>query len=278
MNASDKPFDQPLCDWLIRQAKCKHGVFYFGICGAQGSGKSTLALKLKKVLAERGLNCSVLSLDDLYLSKARRQDLARKVHPLLATRGAPGTHDIEQGLALFDALDHWQDGDHLALPRFDKAADDTAEQASWPLINKRPNVLIFEGWCVGLGPQTEDELKPAANSLELERDTDGRWRRWVNQQLSSSYQTLFNRLDKLLFLEIPDWNSVLRWRVQQEQQTAALALASREGIMTTQAIADFIQHYQRLSLHALDSLPKRADVLRRLGPDHQILEQLIRKP
>ena len=40
----------------------------------------------------------MLSLDDLYLPKAERLRLARDVHPLLATRGVPGTHDVALGV------------------------------------------------------------------------------------------------------------------------------------------------------------------------------------
>ena len=75
-----------------------------GICGAQGSGKSTLAEALAERLERDGLACAVLSLDDLYLTRAERERLARGVHPLLATRGPPGTHDTSLGIAVLDAL------------------------------------------------------------------------------------------------------------------------------------------------------------------------------
>jgi len=73
--------------------------FVLGIAGAQGSGKSTIA----RALAAR-FGCPVLSLDDLYLDGAARQRLAETVHPLLRTRGVPGTHDGAAGLAALESL------------------------------------------------------------------------------------------------------------------------------------------------------------------------------
>ena len=70
-----------------------------GINGSQGSGKSTLADYLCTMLNERyQLRCVSLSLDDFYLTKLERQQLASQVHPLLETRGVPGTHDIPLAL------------------------------------------------------------------------------------------------------------------------------------------------------------------------------------
>ncbi|PTT43253.1 kinase, partial [Stenotrophomonas sp. HMWF022] len=71
-----------------------------GLCGAQGSGKSTIAARLAKQV-ERS---AILSLDDLYLTRAERQKLARAVHPLFATRGVPGTHDVALGVETIAAV------------------------------------------------------------------------------------------------------------------------------------------------------------------------------
>jgi D-glycerate 3-kinase len=75
-----------------------------GINGTQGSGKSTLADYLCTMLGEQGLNCVSLSLDDFYLTRAERETLAAEVHPLLKTRGVPGTHDVSLALQTIDSL------------------------------------------------------------------------------------------------------------------------------------------------------------------------------
>ena len=69
--------------------------FIFGISGGQGAGKSTLCAALAQTLATKGKKALTLSLDDFYLSKAAREHLAQTVHPLCATRGVPGTHNVD---------------------------------------------------------------------------------------------------------------------------------------------------------------------------------------
>jgi D-glycerate 3-kinase len=215
--------------------------FVLGIAGAQGSGKSTVA----GVLAAR-VGCPVLSLDDLYLDGAARARLAETVHPLLRTRGVPGTHDVERGLAAIEALAL---GPAL-LPRFDKARDEPgpAETVAGPA-----DMLILEGWCLGARPQTEAELAAPVNALEAERDGDGRWRRWVNAQLAGRYQALFGRIDQLVLLAAPGFDVVARWRLEQEQRSG--------GPMNAAAVAAFVQHYQRLTEHLLRRRGDWADLV-----------------
>jgi len=94
-----------------------------GISGAQGSGKSTLAAMLAQMFSATGCNAAAVSLDDYYLSKAQRRQLAENIHPLLAQRGVPGTHNIAQALADARAV---LAGTKVALPQFDKALDEPA--------------------------------------------------------------------------------------------------------------------------------------------------------
>jgi D-glycerate 3-kinase len=142
--------------------------FVVGICGPQGSGKSTTVRVVAALLEARGLRVATLSLDDLYLPRSDREALARDVHPLLRTRGVPGTHDVALGLAALDSL---ADAGETALPRFDKATDDRAPRPTWPVVAGPVDVVLFEGWCVGARP--EPAARPCAapiNALERERD------------------------------------------------------------------------------------------------------------
>src|SRR4029077_10879364 len=65
-----------------------------GLCGSQASGKSTTAGRLAERLGRLGARTLVFSIDDFYLTLPERRELARTIHPLLATRGVPGTHDV----------------------------------------------------------------------------------------------------------------------------------------------------------------------------------------
>ena len=243
-----------------------------GVCGPQGSGKSTLVLLLAQGLAAQGLRTAVLSIDDLYLPRAARQRLAREIHPLLQTRGVPGTHDPALGLAVLDALA--QPGP-TPLPRFDKAADDRAPEADWPLFEGPADVVLLEGWCVGARPEPPEPLATPVNALEAQEDPDGAWRAYANAALSGPYRPLFDRLDRLVVLTTPDFATVRAWRGEQEAKLVArLAAEGRDAARTMDAAAldRFLAHYQRLTAWIAQDLPAIADVAVTLDADRWPVE------
>lgn len=240
------------------------GLAVLGICGSQGSGKSTLASALLAVCAERGIAAAVLSLDDLYLTRAARQGLAADVHPLLATRGVPGTHDVALGLDVVAALER---GEAALLPRFSKAADDRLPRSRWDAAPPNCRLLIFEGWCVGARAESEEALRCPVNDLERHEDGQGVWRSFVNQALSGPYSQLFARLDALVLLAAPSFEVVLGWRQQQEDELRASSGADAPGLMDAAQVARFISHYERLTRHILREMPARADLVIRLAED-----------
>jgi D-glycerate 3-kinase len=236
-----------------------------GVCGSQGSGKSTLCRVLEVLLREsHGLNAATLSLDDLYLTRRERAGLAATVHPLFATRGVPGTHDVALGEAVFAAVREGRTG--MRLPRFDKADDDRAPEADWLVIPAPLDVLLFEGWCVGATPQTAAELSEPVNRLEADEDADGTWRAHVNAALEGPYRALFAELDFLVMLAAPGFEAVHGWRLEQEHKLRART----GGGMRDEEIARFVMHYERLTRHVLADLPARADVVVTLAPDHGV--------
>lgn len=240
----------PAADWIAERLKPgARRPFVLGIAGAQGSGKSTIA----RALATR-FCCPVLSLDDLYLDGAARQRLAETVHPLLRTRGVPGTHDVSAGLAAIDAL---AEGAAL-LPRFDKARDEPGV-AEW--TDGPAEMLILEGWCLGARPQEEAELADPVNDLERMRDPDGRWRRWVNTQLAGPYQALWARIDQLVFLQAPGFEIVAEWRIGQERAAG--------GPMSDPEVRCFVQYHERLTRHMLRHGRDWAALTLRLAADRR---------
>lgn len=214
-----------------------------GIAGSQGSGKSTLA----KAVAERFGGAS-LSLDDIYLTKAERAAMAARVHPLFATRGPPGTHDLGLLNRLLDRLQAAGPDDLTPLPRFDKLADDRAAEADWPVVKGRLRVIVLEGWCLGATPQAETDLVAPINALEARQDIGAEWRRAVNDALGQPYARLRARLDALIFLKAPGFDVVLDWRCEQE---AGLMGQDDVSLERRAALAVFIQHYERLSRHMM---------------------------
>ena len=244
-----------------------------GLCGSQGSGKSTMSAFLKALLEEQGLRTAILSLDDLYLTLPEREELGHTVHPLLRTRGVPGTHDTGLGLALFDVLTD-RDGAEVSLPQFDKAEDTRAPGSTWPRVRAPVDVVLFEGWCVGAAPQPDEALVEPINTLERDRDADGAWRRYVNERLKTDYAQLYARIDLLALLQAPSFEVVFGWRSLQEQKLADRV--AREGaagrkVMNAEEIRVFLMHYQRLTEWILSEMPGRADIVMPMDAEHAIL-------
>jgi D-glycerate 3-kinase len=275
-------FFWPLAQAIAAAHTTSNKSLIIGINGSQGSGKSTLADILNALLssmpsissAAKPLSCAVLSIDDLYLTKAQRQHLATTVHPLFATRGVPGTHDIELGLRTINALQNANETSITPLPRFNKAIDDRFDETTWPQFIGRADIIILEGWCVGAKPQTAAQLIEPINALEANEDSDGIWRRYANEALSNDYQNLFNQLDWQIMLAAPSFDCVYQWRKQQEQQLAeriAKNGADNSGVMNDAALKRFIQHYERITRQLLADMPARADWLFTLADTHQII-------
>lgn len=229
-----------------------------GICGAQGSGKSTLASALCDRFNAEGVETVTLSIDDIYKTKAEREELARTVHPLFRTRGVPGTHDVGLALSVLDALER---GESARLPRFDKSTDDRASVDQWPEARGSTQLVIFEGWFVGARPGSSLSSTPL-NALEREQDPEGIWRRHVKRSLEGDYQKLFSRIDLLVLLAAPSFDVVARWRTEQEQP-----LRKHGTGMSDEEILRFIQHYERLTREILLTMPDYADVVISLGDD-----------
>lgn len=251
---------EPLAERIASAARDTPKPFVVGICGAQGSGKSTLVQIVSILLHARDVSTAILSLDDVYLTRSERTDLASRTHPMFRTRGVPGTHDIELASRVFDALA--QPGS-TALPRFDKSQDDRLSSDTWPRIATPTDVLLFEGWCVGAVAQDAAALSEPINDLERKCDPNGTWRRYANDTLATEYQRLFARIDLLILLQAPDFDAVYEWRKEQELKLSERLIHEGQPsrVMNDEELRDFIAHYERLTRHILAEMPARAGIV-----------------
>ena len=240
----------------------------YGITGLQGTGKSTLSAQVAALAAARGHRAVVLSIDDLYLDQPERQRLGREVHRLLATRGAPGSHDIALGLATFDGLR----AGRARLPAFDKISDRRVPEAEWLRVDGVPDLVLFEGWFHKVPPQPEAALVEPVNALERDEDPDGRWRRWCNAALAD-YAPLWARIGALLFLQGPGFEQVPDWRGQQEVTLAAANPGRRT--MSQAEVERFVLFFERVSRQALATLPALADWTVRLDAGRRVMDDGI---
>ncbi len=265
MIASLEPVAQAVAGWL----DAARGPLIVGICGAQGSGKSTLAEALVARFDAACVRAATLSLDDLYLGQAARAELARDIHPLLATRGVPLTHDVAAGCAILDAV---KVGAEVQLPRFDKASDAPLPPEAWD-APRVIDLLIFEGWCVGARAESAAELIAPVNALERDEDPGGVWRTAVNAALAGSYHALFGRIDQLVLLAAPDFAIVRQWRGEQEAALRERLRADGRDpalAMDDAALDRFVQHYERLTRSILRTMPGEADLTLHLGRDRSL--------
>lgn len=230
-----------------------HDCRVYGITGLQGSGKSTLATQVAAVAAARGIHAAVLSIDDCYLPRSARLRLSHDVHPLLQTRGPPGTHDLALASNVLDAL---REGASCSLPRFDKLADTHLLPSQWPVAHDT-DLVLFEGWFLEAPPQDDAALLQPINALEHDEDAAGIWRRHCNDALARDYPALWQRIDRLLCLQGPGFDVVPEWRWQQELGLQA-ANPTRET-MTRAQVDRFVQHFERVSRQAWRMLPEIAD-------------------
>jgi D-glycerate 3-kinase len=269
-----------LLDWL--KPRLSNQPLIIGLAGAQGSGKSTVAAQMAQRLpavSERWRAAGggdpaagaiaapvavTVSLDDFYLTRARRQALAAHVHPLFATRGPPGTHDLP---LLLDVLLRVRSGRPVTLPVFDKLADDRLPPQHWRHF-PRIDVLILEGWCIGARPQPAALLAEPVNALEAAEDPNALWRTHINQALAGRYARAWAMLDALAFLAAPDWETVPRWRAGQE---ASLTRATGRKGMSPTAITRFCAHYERLTRWQLADTPRHAGFTLRLDGQRRVI-------
>jgi D-glycerate 3-kinase len=263
---------KPLCDTLAAHCNGADLPRLVAVNGCQGSGKTTLcAYLVARLEAEHGLRALSLSLDDFYLPLAARKALGREVHPLLATRGVPGTHDMVLLQATLDALLAPQpSANPVAVPRFDKSRDDRRPAVEWEQVTEAVDLVLLEGWCLGALAQDEGALRVPVNDLERDEDGDCRWREYVNAALVQDFPALYQRVNEWVMLQAPSFASVYRWRLEQERKLRASAGAGAEGVMTDPEVARFIQHYQRLTDVCLATLPARVQHLYTLDPDRNI--------
>tara|TARA_B100001248_G_scaffold19291_1_gene12759 strand:- start:2462 stop:3379 length:918 start_codon:yes stop_codon:yes gene_type:complete len=239
-----------------------------GLSGGQGSGKSTIA-KILKIILKKGFNLDTVtfSIDDFYKTLKERKKMAEKTTPLFLTRGVPGTHDTK---LLKDCLIKFKKKNFskILIPKFDKSIDNRLPKRQWQSINKKPDIVIFEGWCVGVKPQKKKDLSTPINKLEKVRDKKKIWRNRVNKELKNQYKNIFKLIDKIIFLKVPSFKLVYKWRLLQEKK---LRLVSKgKKIMTNAQVQEFIMLYERLTKHMLKNLNSKVDTIIKLDQKHRL--------
>ncbi len=260
----------PLAQRISAHQKSARTPLFVGINGCQGSGKSTLSAFIQMYLAQQCQQTTVvISLDDFYLSHSQRQNLALDVHPLLRTRGVPGTHNMGQAKQVLIALKNQQ---AVTIPRFNKASDNPHHPDLWTQIDKPAEVIIFEGWCWGVQPQSSTQLIQPINELEATEDPKQVWRHYVNAQLAKHYCPLYSFINHWVMLKPPSFADVFAWRLEQEQKLRDITpVDKQQQLMNAAQIQRFIQHFQRLTEHGFNTLSNKCDEVFNLNSNRQVV-------
>ncbi|MDC3069102.1 uridine kinase [Candidatus Pelagibacter sp.] len=270
-----KSFLIPLCFWINKKAN-KTRPYFVGLAGGQGTGKTTISSLIRIILTKYfKLNVFRISIDDFYKTRKERIKLSKRVHPMLLTRGVPGTHDINMMLNFFRKSKS-NKFKRLKLPKFNKATDDRFNKKKWYDLKKKPDVIIFEGWCVGAKSEKNTTLNKAINSLERAKDQKKIWRKHVNHQLKSKYKNLYSQLNCLIYLKAKNFSLLQKWRLKQERKLWVKSKV-KSKIMSRGDVLNFMQTYQRITQNMFRNMPKYASVIFNLNSNHQIKSAVYKK-
>ena len=265
----------PISFWINNKCKKKGRTLILGLSGSQGSGKTMvtgiLQIILKKFFKK---NIYVISIDDFYKTLRDRNRMSQQKHSLFKTRGVPGTHDINLIKNFFISVKR-KKFKKIKLPKFNKSIDDRSKKNYWHNINKRPEIIILEGWCVGAKPQINSSLRKPVNILEKYEDKDLIWRKYANEKLKKEYKEVFAMIDYFIFMKVPNFKIVFKWRLLQENKLRK-KLHYKKKIMTYSAIKRFIMFYQRITLQMMKDLSKSASIVLLLKKNHEIKRVLFR--
>ena len=267
----------PLCFWIDKKADKKRP-YFVGLAGGQGTGKTTSSSLIKIILTKYfKLKVFRISIDDFYKTRKERIRLSKRVHPMLLTRGVPGTHDINMMLNFFKKAKS-KKFKRLKLPTFNKAIDDRFNKKRWYDLKEKPDVIIFEGWCVGAKAEKNNTLNKTINLMEKNKDKKKIWRKYVNQQLKTKYKNLYSQLNCLIYLRAKNFNLLQKWRLKQERK---LLLSSKKNsklkIMNKEDVLSFMQTYQRVTQNMFKNMPKYASIILNLNSNHQIKTAVYKK-
>ena len=272
-----KSFLIPICFWISNKTNKKRP-YFVGLAGGQGTGKTTIS-SLIKIILTKYFNLKVfrISIDDFYKTRQERISLSKKIHPMLLTRGVPGTHDINMMLSFFRKVKS-KKFKELKLPTFNKAIDDRFDKKKWYNLKEKPDVIIFEGWCVGAKSEKNKSLKKIINSMEKAKDQKQIWRKYVNDQLKSKYKKLYSQLNCLIYLKAKNFSLLQKWRLKQERK---LWINNKKNfnlkIMSKGDVINFMQTYQRITQNMFKYMPEYASIILNLNSNHQIKSAVYKK-
>jgi len=182
-----------------------------GISALPGTGKTTLGTWLEAVSLKLNFKIAVISIDDFYLPSDEMK-LAIKNNPWNVSRGFPGSHSVK---LMRDKLINWKQNGELNVPVFDKSLrNGLGDRSHWRSDN--PDLLILEGWFLGVEPSSIDINNQSIKLLQL-NPSEYLYRYKIQRNLKE-YLEVWNLIDNIWHLKPLKFEYMNIWKSNQEQE------------------------------------------------------------
>ena len=182
-----------------------------GISALPGTGKTTLGKWLEEISLKLNFKIAVISIDDFYLP-SDEMELVIKNNPWNVSRGFPGSHSIE---LMHEKLLNWKKNGGLNVPVFDKSLrNGLGDRSHWRSEN--PDLLIIEGWFLGIEPLSTDINNHHLDTLDLSPDEIS-YRRKIQNNLIK-YSDVWNLMDNIWHLKPLKFEYMNMWKTNQEKE------------------------------------------------------------
>ena len=201
-----------------------------GISALPGTGKTTLGKWLESQSLKFNFKVSVISIDDFYLP-SNEMDLAIKNNPWNVSRGFPGSHSVD---LMKEKLIKWKVDGKLKVPVYDKSLrNGLGDRAYWK--QEEPDVLIIEGWFLGVYPSSNDLNNPEIISPPLS-PYECFYRDKIQSNLID-YLDIWNLIDQIWQLKPLKFDYMNLWKSNQEKKM----FLKRGSALKDKKLSDFLR-------------------------------------
>ena len=182
-----------------------------GISALPGTGKTTLGKWLEAMSLKFNFKIAVISIDDFYLPSDQMK-IAIKNNPWNVSRGFPGSHSVQ---LMHEKLLTWKKNGELNVPVFDKSLrNGLGDRSHWRSDN--PDLLIIEGWFLGIEPTFIDENDSSINSSKLSAYESSYLLKIQNNL--KEYLDVWNLIDNIWHLKPLKFEFMNMWKSNQEKE------------------------------------------------------------
>ena len=182
-----------------------------GLSALPGTGKTTLGKWLEAISLKLNFKIAVISIDDFYLPSYEMK-LAINNNPWNVSRGFPGSHSVK---LMHEKLLNWKINGELNVPVFDKSLrNGLGDRSHWR--SDKPDLLILEGWFLGIEPFSSDFNDKSINSAEFSPHEISY--RFKIQKNLKEYLEVWSLIDNIWHLKPLNFEYMNLWKSNQEKE------------------------------------------------------------